>query len=444
MSTTLLALEQLLDEQIGDFLEFDTTTNLTTGSTAKIYSNTLKSYDNSRNDFFNNWWAYITEGLNAGVLRKVKDYISTNGEVKLYGSAFLSTNGAVTCRLHRLNRDNKIRALKRSIEHIYPHIYIPLDDQTLVGGNILPDAHFEWWTSTSALKFYTTSNLTLTQTSTAGKTRGGKYSVYGLTGAANGNFYISSNTYPRLLDLQGRSVSVYVWVYPQKLDDCTIIIDTVSLDGTTTQTLTSATSCPATYWTLLKLENQTLNDDLQEVKITFNTATIAQYSYWDDALVIGKDMYEYLLPSNFQTDFHLSQVNIQSSGYSDIACYDLRPLTYGVNEEVNSFDEEVNGTIYKFIRFLNLPTSERRIRLTGYKMLEVPTTDAGTISLDGRRLNLLLAYAAHLLYQLEMATPSAEDRTYFEKESMYWLNKYNSELPQLMMTRPADYIRTGI
>ena len=45
MTTTLLSLEQLLSQQVGDFLEFDTSTNVTTGSTAQIIGTTLNNYD---------------------------------------------------------------------------------------------------------------------------------------------------------------------------------------------------------------------------------------------------------------------------------------------------------------------------------------------------------------------------------------------------------------
>src|SRR3990167_652647 len=103
-TTTLLALEKLLNEAIGDDLEFDTTTNLTTGSTARVISTVLNSYDKGLNDYYNNWWCSITEGQNSSAVRLVKDYVTTAAMLKLYGAAFLSTGGAVTCRLHRFNR----------------------------------------------------------------------------------------------------------------------------------------------------------------------------------------------------------------------------------------------------------------------------------------------------------------------------------------------------
>lgn len=443
-TTTLLVLENLLSEAIGDRFEFDTTTNITTGTTALLISNTLKTWDYGRGDIFNKRYFYITEGNNAGVQRIAKDYLTSAATVKFYGNAFTTNeSSAVTVTMHRYNRDNKIRAIKRSLEQLYPLLYKSLDDTTLIAGNILPNPHFDWWTDATTLKFYTTSNTTLARTSTAAYIRGGVYSVKSTAGAANGNFYISSNTYPRLLDLMGRTVSIYVWAYPQTANDSTIIIDTVSNDGSTTQTLTSTTSCPAGYWTLIKFENQALNDDLQEVKITFNVATNGQYCYFDDPMLVGYNRYDIMLPEEFQTDAHISQVKIQESSYSDEIAYDLKPKYWGNPEQFRVKEEIINGTAYKFLHLKDMPLSRSRIWLRGYKKLEIPTTDSGTISLDGMRLNLIIAYAAHLLYEMEKGTVSASDRDTYEQESKYWFSKYRELAPSLMMPMMPDTIWTG-
>ena len=198
MTTTLLALEELFSEAIGDFLEFDTTTNIGAGLT--IISTTLKSYDQAQDDYFNEWWVYITEGNNIGVLRKVSDYATATGTLTVYGANLAAEARAVTCRLGRFNRTNKKLALVRAIEQLYPTLYRPVDNDELVANNILPDGSFEDWSSTSALRFYSTSNVTLAKTSTAGTVRHGTYCAKATASAANGYFYISSNSYPRLLD----------------------------------------------------------------------------------------------------------------------------------------------------------------------------------------------------------------------------------------------------
>lgn len=451
-TTTLLEIEALLSEAIGDALEFEPDV-VSTGTTARITATTLANYDWGSSDYFNRHWVYFTELANAGVQRQVKDYVtattSTGTSVpylNLRGSALASATGAAlpTLRLHRFNRNNKIRAIKRALGQIYPNIHIPIKDETLITGNLLPDASFEWWTSTTALNFYSTTNATLAQTSTGGLKRNGLYSAKVTVSAANGYMYISSDTYPRLLDLMGRDVSVYCWAYPEVADDAFIEIYYICNDGTTTDTLTSTTECAAGAYTLLKLENQSIPDDLEEIQIRFKVATNAKYVYFDDAMLLGRNMLEYLLPEQFQADATVSQIRMQQSGYSDEIVYDISPKLWSGKEEFSIFTEVVNGTSYQFIRLLNYPSAQRRIRLDGIKKLEVPTTDAGTISLDGAKLELLVCLSAHILYEIEKGTVSLDDRASYERESSYWYAKYKTLLPQMMMMQPSGTIRTGV
>lgn len=451
-TTTLLALEALLSEAIGDALEFEPDA-ITSGTTNVITATTLANYDQGSSDYFNRFWIYFTELANAGTQRQVKDYITATTStatsvpyLKLRGGALATATGASlpTLRLHRFNRNNKIRAIKRALGQIYPNIHIPIKDETLITGNLLPDASFEWWTSTSALKFYSTTNATIAQTSTGGLKRNGLYSAKCTVSAANGYIYISSDTYPRLLDLMGRDVNLYCWAYPEVADDAFIEIYTVSNDGTTTQTLTSTTTCPAAMFTLLKLEDQALNDDLEEIQIRFKVKTNAKYAYFDDAMLLGRNVLEYLLPEQFQVDATVKQLRMQQAGYSDEIVYDLAPKLWSAKEEFSAFTEIVNGTSYEFIRLLNYPSAQRRIRLDGIKKLEVPTTDSGTISLDGIKLELLVCLSAHLLYEIEKGTVSLDDRKSYENESAYWYAKYRTLLPQMMMMQPSGTIRTGV
>lgn len=442
-TTTLLALEALLSDAIGDWLEFDTTTNVTTGTTARVISTVLNSHDDALNDYFNLRWLYITEGNNAAAHRKVKDYISTAAMLKLYGSALLGESSAVTCRLHRFNRDNKIKAIKRAIEQIYPLLFKELDDRTLISGSILPNGHFDYnGSSTTTPTFCATSNVTPVLTTTAGLFRGGKQSIKLTATAGNGYLYFDSNTYPRLLDLMGNSVTFRCWAYPEVANDAFLTIYTLQADGTA-QTLTSVTACPAGQWTLLELEDQALNADLVRIQFRFLVSTNAKYVYFDDAMVTGKTIIEYMLPEDLQTDAHVSQVRVQNTGYYEPGCYDLDMSSYGAREEFRIIEESVNGTRYKFLQLKNQPLDSYRMWLKGYRKLEIPTTDSGTISLDGARLNLIVAYAAHLLYEMEKGVVSAQDRSLFESESRYWLNKYRILINTLMMQRPSETMYTG-
>ena len=411
---TFLEIKEFFDKALGDNLEFDTTTNITTDT--KIISTALNADDDAEDGHFDNWWADITEGNNITVKRKTGSttYATATGTLTCYGANFAADGSAMTIRLHQYNPSKKEDAIIEAIKECYPTLHKKVDNQTLVTGNRAIDGHFESWSSTSALTYWTATNTTLLQTSTAAYIRGGTYSAKCTASAANGNISISSNDYPSLLELQGQTVSAYVKAYPETLDDPTIIIDTVSRDGSTTQTLTSTTSCPATYWTLIEHENQTLNDDLQEVKITLNGATNGDYVYWDDFYIGNQKICEYLLPDEF-IEGRLSQVWKQNTSISEPAFYDMHPFSHSRGENI-AFSVIDDGT-YNYVYLEESLPTQYRLRLLGHKPLEIPTTYTSTITIDVEKVPLLIAKAREIFWS-RMAVPvSIEDKSKYEYEA---------------------------
>ena len=433
-TTTLTALLQLLDEGIGDYLTFTTTTNITTDTS--VISTDLQKYDGGNPDYFVDWWVYIDGTNNAGVLRKVSAYDTTTGTLTVRGANLSSESGSVTCYLHRFNRENKVRALNRSIEQSSQVLFREIDDRTLVTGNPVPDGHFEDWTSDTVLRFYTTSNATLAKTTTAGVYRGprGTTSCKVTVSSADGDVRISSNTYPRLLDIMNKNASVYVWAYPSTTDDPAVVIYTIQADGTE-QTLTSSTSAPASKWTLLKLETQDINDDLSEVQIRCKVATNNENCYFDNLRLIGRDNREFVLPDSFQNG-EVLQVYVQRSGHSDKICDDLMP---------NDWDRAYGSKYFSdgTYRFIQLPATygdSRQIRLVGTSPLSTLSSDSGTVEIDGEQLNLITAKASAILYRLEQGPVSGEDvGRYFNQINM-WESEYNKLLPLLRMIKPATHM----
>jgi hypothetical protein len=424
---TFLELQQALQEACNDFIEVDTTTNLTTNNS--IVSTTLKQYDDGANGHFDGWWAYITEGNNLGVERKTglpgtTTYATATGTLTILGAALSAETAAMTIRLTRYEPRLYRNAIIEAIKELYPTVHKPVDDISLISGNILPDGSFESWSSTSALNFYTASNITLARTNTVGYIRGqkGSYSMKCTASADSGYVYISSDSYPQLLDLMGRSVSFYSWALPEVADDAFIEIYTLQADGTA-QTLTSTTTCPAGYWTKLELVDQTLNDDLVKVEIRWKVKTNSKYSYFDDAYVNGMDLDEYYLPDVF-IDGEVSQVWLQDSGYSDESFYDLQPFMNENNGSLIRHHIISDGT-YQYLKLDEYPFSGYRMRLLGSTPLEIPTTTTSTVTLDDRRSPLLVAKARMLFWErsalpLTVDATSKADREYSKAERDYY------------------------
>ncbi|MBU2177787.1 MAG: hypothetical protein KJ556_22055, partial [Gammaproteobacteria bacterium] len=350
MTTANSVLDQRLSETIGDWLETDVTTVLT--SSTSILSTNLNAYDDGRDDRFNNWYAYITEYNNAGQDRKIYDYNTASGECLIRGAKLISDGtDLATVRISKYSWTAKQSAINDAIRQLGKVVFDEVDDRTLVTGNILPNSSFEDWVISSTPSFYVSSSGDFSQTTTAGYYRGarGTTSLKFTTSAANGEFYITSNDYPRLLDIMNKTVSVYAQALPEVSGDPVLVISTTSNDGTTTQGISSSTNCAAGVYTLVKLEDQLLNDDLSEVKIKFRGKTNAKYIYWDNARLIGRNNQEFLLPEKLQ-DGTIEQVYMQTDGYSDETADDLMPRDWAQVWGATYFDD---GT-YKFIRLPSL------------------------------------------------------------------------------------------
>ena len=319
-------------------------------------------------------------------------------------------------------------AINNAIREIYPNLHKRLEDKTLITGNILPP--FIWNTDGDELDFYTEPTGTLAKTTTAGLFRNGENSASVTASGADDYLYISSNDYPRLLDLMNRDIDYKGWAYPQTADDAFLTIYTVKADGTA-QTLNSTTSCPASKFTLLELEDQPINDNIVEIQFRMRVHTSGQYVYFDPPRAIGMNIYEYLLPQDFQDGF-VSSVEIQTSGYSDDICDDLQPRSW---EKVYNWSI-VNDGSYKYLRLPAGYSNGRKIRLIGYCPLETQTADTSTISLDGEKVNLLIAYAAYLLYEMVESVPASGDVSRYERASSKWLSKYYRLLPMMKMATP--------
>jgi len=425
MSTSLETLIEKLSVNIHDFLEVATTTNIA-GSSTDVISTTLNEYDDGADDFFNDWYCYIDGVNNAGINRKVADYVTATGTLTLQGANLAAESAAVNIRLYRYSRDDKVSAIQDAILEKYPQTFLYLDNTDLVTGNILPP--FNWATS-STLDFYTEPSGTLAKnTSGTYKWRGSSSAKVTASGA-NDKLYISSNVYPRLLDLMDKNADLKGWVYGEVANDPYLRIKTWQKDGTA-QTLTSSTTTYATKKCLIELEDQSLNDDLDTIEVWLGVTTDTKYSYFDMPRLIGKDVHEYLLPKDFQ-DGDVSEVYVQTGGHSDDICDDLQPTDW--RQVLNS--KIRNDGTHQYLYLPDWYGDNRQIRLVGQKPLESLSAATDTISLDSKEIRPLIAYAAHLLFERQAAEVSSEDRDNLKDASMYWLGKHDT-LKKLNPPRP--------
>ena len=438
MSTSQATLIQRLSEAIQDYINESTTTNIGAGVT--VISTALNKHDNALDDTFNNWWVYIKGTANDCVERKVRDYATATGTLTVYGANLSAESASVPFELGRYERRKKLLAINRTIEEIYPDLVKLLEDRSLITGNILPPFR---WSSASALELYTLATGTLAKNTDGAYIWRGKTSAKITASGADDFLSINSNKYPRLLDLMGKTITFKCWVYPEVANDAFLTIYTLKADGTA-QTLNSTTACPAGKKTLLELKDQSINDDIQFIEFRLGVQTNTKYVYFDEPRVTGRDLYDYLLPSDFDNG-HISKVYIQTSGYSDDICDDLLPRNWERIYGSEFQTREIGGSLYKHIRLPQLYSSKRQLKLIGYCPLEALSADTGTISTDNKQaIDLLIAYAAYLLYRMEEGIPASKDISRYEQASSKWLGEYYRLLPNAKMVTPRGTLNLPI
>jgi len=442
MSTPASTIDQRVHQNIGDWTEVTLTTALT--ASVAVISTSLNEYDDANDDHYNGYWCYVTNFANSTKDRKIYDYTTTGGSCAVRGANFATdVANKATVRIYRYSYTSTIRAINDAMRELSDHLFRYIDDRSLILGNAIWDGHFEYWTSSSALTFWTASSAgTQLAVTAAASTRGalGSTSLKYTTASTTDWMYQSLTENPRLQGLQGKSVSGYVWTMPETAKDPTLVIYTSQAAGSATvQTLQSstATAREANVWSLIEHDNQTLNDDLTTLEVRLYSKSSTKYSLWDNCRIIDSSIREYLLPEVFQ-DGDVCQVYIQVSGDADKYADDIMPKTW---EPIYNWETFHNGS-YKFIR-IPMQGNGQQIRLVGTSPLTELTTFTGTTEVDGKYLDLLVAYSCYCLFRNEMGVASSQDTERLQERRDYWWAIAHELMRTNRMVAPPRFMRIG-
>jgi hypothetical protein len=431
ISTTADSLCAQLSQDIGDYIVFDTTTTI--AASKLIVSTTLNEYDNASDDYFIGWYVYIIEGNNTGSERRVSDYATSTGTLTVYGANFTADSGAITCELRRYSRASVLRAINNASKEVYPDLGEYYEDTSIVTGNWLPNGNFGKFTNSVLPNFYNLVSATASSSAFGMSSQ----SVL-LTATADGGYMSTdSSQYPRLLQLMNTTVDFKVWAYPNKANDTTINIVTFQADGTT-QTLSSTTTTYANKWNLIELKEQKLNDNLTYVFISFRLGTASQNCYLDNAQLFGKPIEKYLLPTSVHNG-KIVALYIQNWSHSNEyldPCDVPNPESW---KRIFNWQYEFDGTN----DWLDIPNQTERLKIKALTLnpLDQLTLGTDTVNINGRRVNLLLAYAKYKLYQQQRSVPSSQDVTRFDKFMAESLAEYNRLLPSCRIPQVLETVR---
>src|SRR5574341_466015 len=208
-TTTRLVMEQRVAEAIGDYYSITTTG---AGSATTLVATPLQDLPGGNDDdAFENWHFHVTSGAATGESRRASAYAQSTSTVTVSRAYTAGAPGSgVTVVAHRHPTDDYYRCISRAIEELFPHVYLPIRDETLVVDNLLSNSDFE----TYAAANFTGWALAGAGASIAESTtilRHGADCV-ALTSAAATATYTQTLTV-NTNELVGKTVSFKMWVY---------------------------------------------------------------------------------------------------------------------------------------------------------------------------------------------------------------------------------------
>ncbi len=434
MSTTLLAAEQELSKQIGDYWAGTATSAGAAGGTT-IIDTALKA---KQNDWITKeTYDFLTsEPASTAAIyeeRLISSLDNSTGTITVLahgtGGTGIVTTGD-TYEIHRLFfPSEKRRALISAARQSYPHIFKEIRDESLVSGNWLKDGSFEIWTSSSALTYWTTTTTTLTQTSTAYYFKHGSYSAKLSTVA--GNIKQSVTNYDDLKRLAGHEVTFTL----QGHCDTASCLRIGIYDGTTYTY--SSYHAGDSAWTEDNdplTVTATIKDNPTAIQFIVYHAVAAGVSYVDDARVIGPENGKVYIGGLGLGQNKPHQVQIENTDYSYGELWRLiRDIQY----------DSTNGYMY-------LPISvpaDRRIRVLGTGYLDFlasgvsSTAWTATIAVDSPQTDILVAQAALYLYT-EMSMPNFTQGTREKYQEMigFWKQELRERIGRFGMESPSSTV----
>ena len=404
-TTTRSRLRELLGEATGYWFGGTTTSAGNVGGTTAV-SSAIQRFDTVR---LVDRWLLITSGTNAGEARRIS---SVSGSTITVGLAYTGQVAiSVTYEIMTYDPDILQAALEQAGRLVYPRLYLPLRNETLVVDNLLANFDFETGTFTSWVNIGTptlaaNTNRVIHGTQSASITA---------TGATEGIEQDVLNS----LDFdqyQGKTLRARAWLLATVASAGRM---RVTFDGTTYTNGPFHSGDDDWEGPTVHRIDATIPANATEVTVSFevtdgNTLLVDLAAAWVDPLT------RYTVPAAFVYGPHM------------------------VRQQAKELEPQ---GLYLPIGPGNPPQSGRLLQLEGMGRLTVPTTDAGTMEIDENQAEYVVALAAASMHR-SLANADPASREWHVAETLRWQMEANrlSARPGISMTPlPAhrhDYFST--
>ena len=221
-TTTRATLRQRLSEAIGDYQSLTTTSAGNSAGTSVVDTGLRNLPGGSDDDAFEGFYILVTSGANTGESRRIKNYIAnTNTLVTQESFSGGAVDTTVTYELHQYDPSQKHQAINRAIEELYPFLYLPIRDETIVVDDRLSNSDFE--TFSSGFTGWTEVGSPTVTADTTYVIHGSQSAkIVGDSGAAG---QLTQATTININELSNKSVTFKCWVWCAAADTARIRLD---------------------------------------------------------------------------------------------------------------------------------------------------------------------------------------------------------------------------
>ena len=371
---TRATLRQRLSEAMGDYQSLTTTSDGNSAGTSVVDTGLRNLSGGSDDDAFEGWYILATSGSNTGESRRIKNYIANSNTI-VTQEAFSggAVQSLVTYELHQYDPLQKHQAINRAIEELYPFLYLPIRDETIVVDDRLSNSDFETfssgftsWTEVGS-PTVTAETTYVIHGSQSAKVVGGSGSAGQLTQAPTIN----------IDEITNKTVTFKCWVWCAAADTARIRLD---WDGSDIESSTYHKG--QNEWELLDVI-ASVPTSATQVKAVLEVAASGT-AYFDACWMDAGPIQKYTVPSAF----------INGPHYLTEQGDEARP---------NGEYYPVNGN----------PTAGRRLRLEGMGLLSRPSGDAESTEIGDPRTAIIIAYAAMFLFRTMSVSNAVQERAGF-------------------------------
>ena len=402
-TTTLTNLRKALSEYTGDYVSFSASSDGNTSKTS-IVADALKNRSGGRDvGTFESHYFLSTSGSNSGESKHGESYApdATSGATVLVQDAFTDTTASGdTFEMHRIDPDLKHAAIHQALIELFPVLYLPIRDESIIVDSILLNGDFDDWTSGEPDNWTSVNSPTLTQETSTTYHGSNSLKMVGPSGSV-GQVY-QDLSLSSITEVEGLTLTFKMRVWTNAGSQARLIID----DGVTTTN--GDYHDGNSEWRLLSVD-AAVGASATQARIICEV-TEDDTAYFDLGWAAINPVHKYTIPSTIiRGPMHVLQQH---------------------NEN------QVDGPYYPLLAG-EAPSRGKLLRLDGMGTLTSPTSETATTEIGEPRLRLLAVYAALKLVEVLGERSATEQITNLDRRKTNW-----ERTVQRLSSQPGIRMRT--